>query len=317
MLGKCLQPFYVKQSGFYAPCGKCAYCLSRRKSDWTTRCSHELTHSDFGYFITLTYDQDHIPEKYSLRKKDFQDFMKRFRYYIGKSCSYTIKYFAAGEYGTKTHRPHYHAAVFFRSRVQKQPLLSAQDFSNQRMVQAHIVSLFTKAWDKGHVEVSQLNKDRCAYTVGYCQKKLFQTRAYSGKVERPFQLTSSGIGRSYCLSCANTLRRNLCLHINGYVKALPRYYRKLLGLTAEAFKENLSEMQEKLAEKYRSLTGKSPYTGVYPNADVNRIALKLGFYDGKAICTGEYLDWLFGCAKQLNDTLLAKIKLRTLQKEIL
>ena len=41
-----------------------------------------------------------------LKKSDFQKFIKRLR------KDYDIKYFACGEYGDKTLRPHFHAILF-------------------------------------------------------------------------------------------------------------------------------------------------------------------------------------------------------------
>lgn len=307
MLGKCLHPFYV--NGFYAPCGKCAYCLKKRKSDWTTRCTHELVSSDFGYFITLTYDPEHIPDKYSLNKKHLQDFWKRFRYYL-KDVEYKIKYFACGEYGPKTHRPHYHAAVFFKSKLEgASPLLSAKDFSDRRAIQAHIVSLIIKSWSLGHAEISELNQQRVGYTVGYCQKKLFDKRAYSGSVQRPFQIQSLGIGKSHCLANATRYRTNPFVRLGGYIKALPRYYRKLLSISRDTLRDNLIAMRREYADAYRKETGEEPYAKPFPFANYNRIAILRGFFDGSGVITPHYLDWLHNLARQINIDLTAKFQM--------
>lgn len=60
-------------------------------------------------FITLTYDNDHVPTSYSVDKRPFQLFMKRLRKSLG---SQLVRFFACGEYGDEGLRPHYHALIF-------------------------------------------------------------------------------------------------------------------------------------------------------------------------------------------------------------
>ena len=68
--------------------------------------------SSSAYFVTLTYDNNHVPISEhgfpTLCKRDFQLFMKRLRFNTGVK----IKYYVAGEYGSTNHRPHYHAVIF-------------------------------------------------------------------------------------------------------------------------------------------------------------------------------------------------------------
>lgn len=62
------------------PCGKCIDCRLDRSRDWALRCMHELQTSEFGAcFVTLTYDDAHLPEGRSLDYRDFQLFMHRLR----------------------------------------------------------------------------------------------------------------------------------------------------------------------------------------------------------------------------------------------
>ena len=72
---------------------------------------HEASMHMFNSFVTLTYDDDHLPEYNSLNYKHFQDFMKRLR----KSHN-GVRFYMCGEYGEDFSRPHYHALcliVFF------------------------------------------------------------------------------------------------------------------------------------------------------------------------------------------------------------
>lgn len=84
------------------PCGKCIGCKSDKAMMWSIRCYHEASLHERNAFVTLTYE-DAPP---ALVKEDLQKFFKRARH------SFDFRYFACGEYGEATHRPHYHALIF-------------------------------------------------------------------------------------------------------------------------------------------------------------------------------------------------------------
>ena len=44
------------------PCGKCEGCRIARSRDWANRCMMELEYHDSAYFLTLTYDEEHVPQ---------------------------------------------------------------------------------------------------------------------------------------------------------------------------------------------------------------------------------------------------------------
>ena len=91
------------------PCGQCVGCRLERSRQWAIRCMHEASLYKDNCYITLTYDEEHLPEDYSLHYDDFQRFMKRVRKrYTGKK----IRFYMAGEYGENFGRPHFHACIF-------------------------------------------------------------------------------------------------------------------------------------------------------------------------------------------------------------
>lgn len=107
------------QDRITVPCGKCPACLTNRRNDWAVRLKIEHKHATSSYFITLTYDENNIRynefvdlETGEIRyqptvvKSDLQKFIKRIRKY--SEC----RYYAVGEYGTHTRRPHYHILLF-------------------------------------------------------------------------------------------------------------------------------------------------------------------------------------------------------------
>ena len=64
---------------FELPCRQCIGCRLERSRQWAMRCLHEASLHDANSFITLTYDDEHVPPGGSLRYRDFQLFMKRLR----------------------------------------------------------------------------------------------------------------------------------------------------------------------------------------------------------------------------------------------
>lgn len=88
------------------PCGRCLGCRLDHAKMWSDRCMLELQDHDEAYFVTLTYDDQHVTlsdeNAATLVKSDLQNFFKRLR-----KDGQKIRYFACGEYGENTFRPHY------------------------------------------------------------------------------------------------------------------------------------------------------------------------------------------------------------------
>lgn len=98
---------------FAVPCGKCVLCREKKASEWSFRalCENQSSLTE-PLFVTLTYDNEHKP-RCGVRKEDIQNFMKRLRRNLDKlKIEHDIRYFACGEYGKKTHRPHYHLILW-------------------------------------------------------------------------------------------------------------------------------------------------------------------------------------------------------------
>lgn len=121
----CLTPIKIKNNGpktvqnqgfahHLVPCGKCPKCRAKRVNSWAFRLARESNRHSILQFATLTYDPQYVPISaagyMSLRKSDLQNFFKRLRKKINDGR--IIKYYAAGEYGSRTARPHYHLIIF-------------------------------------------------------------------------------------------------------------------------------------------------------------------------------------------------------------
>lgn len=87
------------------PCGRCLGCKFDKAKDWATRSVLEMKYHSKACFVTLTYDDTHLPK--TLVKSHVQDFLKKLR-----NRGEVFRYIGAGEYGETSHRPHYHLILF-------------------------------------------------------------------------------------------------------------------------------------------------------------------------------------------------------------
>lgn len=95
------------------PCGKCVGCLENRRFYWSNRMRLEAELHGSSTFLTLTYNDENLPDKCS--KSDVQKFVKRLRNVrrdYGVLIPRDFKYFFVSERGSKNDRPHYHAIIF-------------------------------------------------------------------------------------------------------------------------------------------------------------------------------------------------------------
>ncbi|WNK13917.1 MAG: replication initiator protein [Microvirus sp.] len=127
------------------PCGTCLGCRLSRAREWALRCSLELSLHDHACWTTLTYDDAHLPP--TLDKSHLSGFIKRLRARVEPA---RIRFFASGEYGERTARPHYHAILYG---VSDSPHIPA-------------------AWPFGFARVDPLTPAAIAYVAGYCAKKV-------------------------------------------------------------------------------------------------------------------------------------------------
>lgn len=145
------------------PCGQCIGCRLEYSRQWAMRCVHEASLYEDNCFITLTYDNEHLPETGSLVKADFQKFMKRLRKMFP---SQTIRYYQCGEYGEQFGRPHYHACLFnfdFPDKV---------FFKDAGGYPLFISSILEKLWPFGFSTIGAVTFETAAYTARYIMKKI-------------------------------------------------------------------------------------------------------------------------------------------------
>lgn len=101
-------PLYIQ-----VPCNKCVLCRKRKTSEWKFRAVCEnATSTSEPLFITLTYNQEHLPS-IGIYKEEIQLFLKRIRRNLDRmNVEHHLRYFACGEYGHNSQRPHYHMILW-------------------------------------------------------------------------------------------------------------------------------------------------------------------------------------------------------------
>lgn len=206
------------------PCGQCIGCRLERSRQWAIRCVHEASSFEKNCFITLTYDDDHLPKDGSLVKKDFQDFMKRLR----KNSGTKIRYFHCGEYGEQLGRPHYHACLF-NFDFEDKKLWSERESGN-----LYTSDELNEIWGKGYCIVGAVTFDSAAYVARYITKKITGDSApahYRGK--QPEYTTMSrrpGIGKTWFDKFRTDCYPSDSVVMRGKEMKPPKYYDKQFEL---------------------------------------------------------------------------------------
>lgn len=158
---RCVKP-YIAAGKLAFPCGDCPACRANRRRIWTHRMMLEAFQHERSSFVTLTYSPEYVPSDGSLQPKDLQRWLKRLR----KRCSpRLIRFFAVGEYGDRSNRPHYHAAVFGLGGCEGGRRVGG-------LCQCVNCSVVRETWPFGHVLVGELTIKSAQYITGYVAKKM-------------------------------------------------------------------------------------------------------------------------------------------------
>lgn len=148
------------------PCNNCIGCKLEHSRQWSIRMMHEARFHDANCFLTLTYDQQHVPQDFGLDLRHWQLFMKRLR----KSLPQKIRFFACGEYGDLNRRPHYHAIVFGYDPPDRVFLEKSRSGEN-----VYVSETVRGLWGHGNITTQDVTHKSCAYVSRYVTKKLKTT----------------------------------------------------------------------------------------------------------------------------------------------
>lgn len=266
------------------PCGKCIGCRLEKARQWAVRCVHEAQMYDENSFLTLTYNNEHLPKSRNIEKRALQLFIKRLRRYVEPK---EIRFYACGEYGEKFGRPHYHICLFNHDFDDKEMLRQA-DFKRKgafhQKTNSH--SLYTsktleKIWGKGFVTIGELTFETAGYVARYVTKKItgpkaeeYYKRDYmtpgDQEVTPEFALMSRmpGIGQPWLDKYFTDVYPKDFFTLNGVKNKPTRYYDDLLKKKdpylyatikkrrQEKCKEEENVIRLKQKENHKKLTAK-------------------------------------------------------------
>ena len=255
------------------PCGECEGCQEAYSKEWAVRCLLEAQEHEHNYFITLTYDEYNIPrddeivdEKTGviyendnwmqghLVKNHWRKFEKDLRRYWEYHYNHTgIRFYACGEYGGQTQRPHYHAILMnFPIPLDK---LKVHSMSNGNPI--FECEIIEKIWGKGFISLAEVNWDTCAYVARYVMKKqkgkMTRERYFETGKTPEFVLMSRrpGIAQAYAAKNLQNIYSNDEIIIKGHREKIqpvkpPKYYDRL-------FDKEHHELMEKIKEKRKAI----------------------------------------------------------------
>lgn len=268
-----LSAFRVLTHFVEIPCGRCIGCRLERSRQWANRCLLELQYHDSAYFVTLTYNDGHVPVSYygqsdtgecqpslTLKKRDFQLFMKRLRKAFPDD---KIRFFACGEYGPQTFRPHYHV-ILFGLHLDDLQLFSRSEQGFNYYTSASLQRCWSVRVSPdvgyepiGHVLVANVTWETCAYTARYITKKLTGPEAefYSNvNIEPPWSLMSRkpGIGRQYYDDHPDLYDYeyiNVSTPAGGRKFRPPKYFDKLYDFDEPEKSAEMRKIRQQMAEE--------------------------------------------------------------------
>jgi len=234
------------------PCGGCIGCRLEHSRQWAVRCMHEASLHDQNCFLTLTYDDDHLPEDGSLSRTAFPSFMKRLRKAFPAK---RIGYYHVGEYGETTFRPHYHALLFgfmFPDMVRYKGEGERTLYTSQTL---------DRLWGLGECKIGALTFESAAYVARYTMKKQRGQQTYRRRNVRTGEVhdlvpefstmsLKPALGKKWFERFHGDVYPDDFVVVNGKQQKPPRYYDKLLAQEAfESVKAKRHERAQKPAVK--------------------------------------------------------------------
>ena len=265
---------YILDNLEQIPCGKCLQCRVNDSREWAQRATAEATLYEHNWFVTLTYDNEHLPQPYwtidrrdgeyrlcsPLVYDDFELFKKRLLEYFRDKYDHTgIRFLMCGEYGPKNGRPHYHT-ILFNCPLDDVKVISNVDLNGKKYTYCHS-DILEQKWQKGFITIGNVNWDTTAYVARYVLKKFAapQEREYLALCQElgckplPAEMRKAslrpGLGRPYYeLHKDEIYKYDKVVLPDGHLTKPCSYFDRLFDLEDSELLDELKKMRKKRAE---------------------------------------------------------------------
>lgn len=272
----CIRPYRIHGGEF--GCGTCDACRLNRRRMWTCRIVLEAMCHQHSSFVTLTYadvPRGHhgppAPYVHSLCPEHLRNFFKRLR----NSYPLRVRYFAVGEYGERTGRAHFHAALFG--------------------VPCTAIDILQDCWKYGSVHVGTISTSSAAYIAGYVCKKMTGVEAgglngrhpeFSRMSRRPGvgYTAISAIVASMRVASVNDVEGDVpaVVRVGGSILPLGQYVRRNIRLICGMDKNMPQEVRQRLRDEFlmedaelRERRRENTYTSLQARQRINLSMRKL------------------------------------------
>ncbi len=194
----CFHPITIKDAltGYpvSVPCNHCIGCLSDKRKMWSYRIKEEIKSCDRSLFVTLTYNDEHLPKNDKgqpiVYRKDVTNFMKRLRKRVNKYLN--VRYFGCSEYGDAFQRPHYHLILFITYKKEfydlpKQQRIAYLSYNNTSEIIRNAWSLHNDSF--GFVQLREVRDSDVKYTAKYTIKEMennYPVKTFNMMSTKPF-----------------------------------------------------------------------------------------------------------------------------------
>jgi len=203
-------------------CGRCLGCKRQKAQAWAIRITHEASMHRSNCFLTLTIDDEHMPENRGLDVRHWQLFAKRLRKRAGP-----FRHLYSGEYGSRWGRPHYHACIFGMDMRR-----GAESFPNEAKHPLWRSAVLDDIWGMGHVAIGELEYASAQYTAKYVVKSEGKEKdAERYGLRKPEYISMSrrpGIGASWIEKFKTDAFGDGVLIHDGKRHAVPKFYERVL-----------------------------------------------------------------------------------------
>jgi hypothetical protein len=248
-------PMIIRGEVKTRPCGYCQKCRLEKSKEWSIRIMHESMMHENNCFLSLTFNNENLPQNGSINPKDVQLFIKRLRHHSDDP----IRFYACGEYGALKFRPHYHALIFGFDFDDKEifKVIQKPDGSVYNVCTSEKLQ---KLWPYGFSTTAELTMETALYTARYVQKKITGNSEIArqkkeekyGDKKAEFALMSRkpGIGKPWFDKYSNDVYPKDFVTINGCYFKPPRYYDTLYATKNPYHFNEIRKLREERGEEY-------------------------------------------------------------------